>query len=76
VSHADFEPPSERGTLVGGVRVPGYTRTADFARTLSPSRARKLRVWRVVHGPIEHGDDVGRLLHVLIQVAPTPWCSV
>ena len=51
----------------GGVRVSRYSRTAKALAKLPTKQQRKMRVWRVINGPIERDDYVGRSINAFVQ---------
>ena len=60
---------ASHASSIGGILVPRYSRTAEFTRSLPPDMAFQLRVWRIIHGPIEQGDRLGHAIHFSIQAA-------
>jgi len=53
----------------GGIRVSRFSRSPAYFKKLSAQASVKLRVWRVLNGPLELDDRVGRALHATFQVA-------
>jgi len=60
---------SSSSSSIGGVLVSRHSRSPDYAASLSSLEALRLRVWRLLHGPLEADDAWGRATHAALQGA-------